>query len=361
MKKYITSNNEGGALAVVIIVMAVLTILGTVTLRVAVAETNFAVNQENKLQAYYLARSGAQSVAEYMVRDANEDAHEIIDKDSEWNEQLSGGKFMVEVSSIPSSNDIDIISTGEYEGVQQKVKIRVTGSSVGIGGIFQYAIAAKNGISTDSESGQNIVITGSVATKSGNINLGNHGEVTGEKIYDSNLIFPVIELPPDRNPSIAYDLNLGTVNLTGSSDTMTVNTSSTKPLYVSANSITLKNSSFNVTGNGVAHIYVQGNLNLDTNSNFEVASTAKLFVYVVGDRNVTFSGAGAQNNLFIYAPDSHIEWNNAGAGDFLGSLIGETVMIHNKTHIKFNPDMANDVELDVTGSGVTYTGYIWID
>lgn len=51
-------NSKGSALVVVIIVMAVLTILGSSLLTVSLAESKHAIHQEKKTQAHYLARSG---------------------------------------------------------------------------------------------------------------------------------------------------------------------------------------------------------------------------------------------------------------------------------------------------------------
>ncbi len=360
MRKYLSNNNRRGvALVLVIVVMTVLIVLGSVVLRIAVAENNFAVRHENKLQAYYLARSGALSVAEYMVRDAENDAHELVDETSEWNEQIGDGKFRVETKNVPSSSDIDIISTGEYRGIQQQAKIRITGSSTGIGSILQYAVAAVNDISVG-DNGNKLEIEGSIATKYGVINLDKG--TSGPQITDSNLNFPPIELPPDRSPAVAYDLNLGKLNLQQGSSAPIVNTTSSNPTYIYTKGITIKNNALKITGNGVAHLYVdEGNLIIDTNGEFDVASTAKLYVYVVGNKTVKFIGRGSLNNVFIYAPDSHVEWNNSKAGDVIGSIIGKTVELFGGTKIKYNPDMANDVELDITGSGVTYSGYVWMD
>ena len=337
-------------------------ILGAAVLKIAVAENNFATHHENKLQAYYLARSGALSVAEYMVRDAVNDAHELVDKTSEWNEQISGGRFRVETESVPSSSDIDIISTGEYRGIRQQTKIRVTGSSTGIGGILQHAIAAKEGISTANDNGNGLYIDGSIATKGGGISLGDKGVASGTQVTDPNLIFPPIILPPDRSPAVGYNLIFND-DVNTKSYAPTVETTKLAPTYISAGNITLekKDKPFKVTGDGVAHLYAQGNLLFNPDGWFDVASTAKLYVYVVGERTVKAKGSGTLNNVFIYAPDSHIEWNNANAGDIIGSMIGKTVKLFNHTKIEYNPDMANDVELDITGSGVTYSGYVWMD
>ncbi len=53
-------NQKGGALVLVVMVMAVLMILGVSLITVSLAETNFSTRQLNRSQAYFSARSGAE-------------------------------------------------------------------------------------------------------------------------------------------------------------------------------------------------------------------------------------------------------------------------------------------------------------
>jgi len=52
---------KGSALIVVIMVMAVMTILGTSMLNISLSETKQASNEDKRIQAHYLARSGAEA------------------------------------------------------------------------------------------------------------------------------------------------------------------------------------------------------------------------------------------------------------------------------------------------------------
>src|SRR5690554_5509398 len=108
MKRYLRKR-EGGALAMVLIVMAVLSILGTAVLRIAVAESNFAKHNENKLQAHYIARSGAVAVAEHMILQG-EIPDGFIGNESAPNDSIGGGQFTVR---IDKDSDDKIIITAE--------------------------------------------------------------------------------------------------------------------------------------------------------------------------------------------------------------------------------------------------------
>ena len=335
--------------------MVVLMILGTAVLKVAVAENRFSKKSEDKIQAYYVARAGAQAVAEYMIEDAHRDASELVGKTSAVTEHSDmGGQFQVTVSEIPSSNNLSIISTGEFNGVKQTAKILLEGSDSGIGGIFNHALAVKESITVSNNAGNNITITGTVASN-GDINLGNQSTLDPSKIFkNQNLIFPAIVVPTGVTVT-----NLGTINLQNKETSAKLSVSSGGKTYYRANSITVKDNSIDVTGKGSVHLYVYGDIDLDTKSNFNVSNDVLFYIYIIGEKNVTFSGKGDQNNVMVYAPDSTITWNNAGAGDFFGALIGKSIILHNKTVIKYNPLMGNEVELDKSGLGVTYKGYSW--
>ena len=291
-----------------------------------------------------------------MLKDPG-NAKDFIGQTSSPNSQIGGGTFTVTVTDDTVNRVVNIVSTGEYKGIHQTAKIRVIRSISGIGGIFKHAIVARNNVNVENASGTGISIDGSVASKDGTINLGTHGTASGGKILDPSLIFPPIITPPNRTPAVAYNETYPIIN-----SEKTISSTSTAPKYVSVGSINIKNCEINITGNGIVHMYVDGNIKLDTNSRFDVASTAKLYVYVIGNRNITLIGNGNQNNIFLYAPDSDISWNNAQpSNDFFGAIIGKTVTLHNQLSIRYNPDMVNDVDLDTTGVGVTFTGYTWID
>ena len=371
MNKHL-KNRKGGTLAFLLIIMAVFTILGTVALRIAVAENNFSIRHENKIQAYYLARTGAQSIATYMIRDPHGDANDLINKASDVPDEYMGGTINISVNQLEPSKEVEIISVGEFRGVTQEVKIRMVKSPTGVGGIFKHAIAAVKDITASNQGGTNINIIGSVVTKEGSISLPSGVVITEGSSVDPTLYFPPI-VPP-----ATYDLQYKFIDLEKNKDTITLSSGATvgkevtttagTPLRIRVGSpttsgkIEIKNNTYDVVGNGIVHMYVYGDIDIQTQGSFNVASTAKLYIYVIGERTVKLSGRGAQNNIYLYAPDSHIMWNNAQPDNkFYGSIVGRTVELHNQILIEYNPDLVNDVDLDKSGVGVTYTGYTWID
>ena len=348
-------NKKGHSLPAVIIITAILFILLAAAIQISAAENIFTGKNEDKVKAYYIARSGAHSIAEYMLNDPG-NASDLIGKTSDVNTQVGGGSFTVSVEEDVSNNVIIITSVGEFNGVQQTAKVKVARTGSGVGGIFNHAIVAKENVSVVNTSGQGIEITGSVASQSGTISLGTHGYASGGVLIDENIIFPPIVEPPDRDPAISYDhvYSVITTNLTITSD-------ENNPKYVYATGVTLQNETVTISGNGVVHLFVDGDIDMGTNSRFN-APTGKLYIYVIGNRTVKLWGAGSQNNVYIYAPDSDISWNNAQPNNYLfGGLIGKTITLHNQLKIEHNPEMVNQIDLDSGAIGVTYTGYTWID
>jgi hypothetical protein len=351
----VLKQQSGSTIILALIIMTVLMVLGASLITISMAENKFSIKHEDKIQAHYIARSGAQAIAEYMMSDPG-NASNIIGKSSEANLQVGNGQFIVSVEEDEVNNVINITSVGEYNGTQQTVKIQMSRSSEGIGGIFQYAIVAKNNMGLSSGNGNQTNITGSVAVKNGTINIG-QASASGETMVDSDLIFPPIIHPPDQDPAIPFDSIYGIIN-----SNETIPTTTGTPKYISVGSIDLKNASINISGDGVVHMYVDGNINLETNARFNVSTNAKLYIYVTGNRTIKLTGNGTQSNVFIYAPDSDITWNNAQPnGDFYGALIGNNVYLQNQLTIRHNPDMVNDVNIDKTGTGISFTGYKWIE
>jgi type II secretory pathway pseudopilin PulG len=349
-KKY-NKNEQGSALITVLLVMVVLMILGAALMNTSVAENRFATKNEDRLQAYYIARTGAQAVAEFIIHG---DASDIIGKTSEPNTQIGGGNFTVSVEEDEEDNIYNIISIGEYNGTTQTAKIRLTTTGTGTGGIFDYAIAAQSGITANNNVGK-LEIIGNLASQHGPINLPgwDHPE---KEVIDNSLIFPEINEPMVTPTYLGNITTTTPIEATGERENAT---------YVSVGYISLQNNKIIITGEGSVHMYVDGDITLNTNSGFDIATNAKLYIYVTKPSTTILlnSGSGASNiNVFLYAPDSHVDFQNASPNfSFEGAIIAKTVDLKNQITIKHNPNMNSFLEVDKTNIGVEYTGYTWYE
>ncbi len=354
------NKRKGSALVIVLIIMLVLSILGTAIMRVAVAENTFAKRNEDRLQAYYIARSGAQSVAEYMIRDAHGDAKDLIGKDSKPKD-VSGGSLNVSVDK--NDGVIHIISEGEYRGVKQYAKVILNESTweTDARGVFDHAIAAIDSV-TKGGNANHAVIEGSVAVKNSVPDVGN-ATVKGGAKQDQTLYFPSINFDKEYDDKVPGN---GIIkNLTVATDP-----NSTKRIY--AKGINMGNGdSITVTGGGTLHLYVdvrddngeiENEVLFGNKSQLIVKDNSKLLIYTNATNTIEFIGTEGLRNAVIYAPEAKIEFNNANLGTFYGAIYGKVVQIHTHTNLVFaGANVLGDIDLDTSFSGVTYTGYIWID
>lgn len=366
-------DEKGSALAMVLIIMLVLGILGTAFMNLSVAENRFVQRSEDKLQAYYIARSGAQAVAEYMVKDNNDDADDMIGHSTGSNTQIGGGEFTVSVEQDPNhTNIVNVVSTGVYKGITQTSKIQVYKTSTGVGGLFNHAIVAQSGIVANN--GQGTIIKGSVAVmdEDGDLDMNKAKTIPSNNYgYDSTIVLPQIVLPSMYN----HDFG-NTINLNG--DQISLPMSGHMPLrtdrgvsefYYHANDITMKNGGLrgvdNTGADGVGtiiHLYVEGDIDLDTNSYITSDEHTYFYVYVKGEHTVSLIGSGMGQNVYLYAPDSDIIWSSAQPNlSLIGGIVGKNVELKNQLEISHNSGMSTYSELDVSNVGIEFTGYKWID
>ncbi|MBK5240153.1 PilX N-terminal domain-containing pilus assembly protein [Clostridium sp.] len=133
----IPKNNKGSALIVVIMVMVVMTILGMAMLNISLSETRQASNEDKRLQAHYLARSGAEATLsafenpDIVIKPIGTCEPVFLNNSNQFvNAQPvnMNGKFVVEIKKVGSVTTI--ISVGTVGNVQQTVIVtRVKGTT----------------------------------------------------------------------------------------------------------------------------------------------------------------------------------------------------------------------------------------
>ena len=134
-------SENGFALAMTILVLAVLTILAVILLSLSLSETKLAAHQSDKKQAYYLARSGAEAVATYIIKTPNADS-DLFDRTSNLNSNLSSGEFSVQVEGLatgPTLYNVLVRGTGTVKNVQNTAAVllvRKTMMEIGYNAIY---------------------------------------------------------------------------------------------------------------------------------------------------------------------------------------------------------------------------------
>ena len=125
--KQLFKDKRGSAIITVLIVMGVLTLLGAAVLQYSVNDNLQVHNDERRMQAHYLARSGAEAVANYIINHPDE-ADELLGKaakpvepDEETLQAKLKGTFDVVVTK--SGDGYLITSTGHVDDFERTVKL----------------------------------------------------------------------------------------------------------------------------------------------------------------------------------------------------------------------------------------------
>ena len=346
MKTINSKKRKGVTLIIVIMTMVVLTVLGGTLLNVSSASNKFAVIQENKMQAYYAARSGAAAVANYIIENPTKDNVDKLISKGKSNETFlsDGSKFNVQVNQR-ESGDLEVVSHGESKGVKQRTTVILSK----IGGenftsSLNYTMAAKNFINHGNSSSGGVnkfSIKGNVAVKSENTdNISNQVKnsvgIKGAQGVP-NLAFPEIKPPSDfdKTYSIKFEDGQG---LGGFKNSYELNTNSKEMDYKIVDDLIVDGWDLTVTGKGVARIYVYGNMKLK-NASINSNEGAKIYIYVVGSGTVEINGVKGDNKFVLYAPNSAVTLNSANDGTIHGSIIADNITLHNQITIEYDEDI----------------------
>ena len=108
-------NERGYALVLVLVVMLALFMLGTALIGVSTSQVKEAVKQQERVQAYYLAYSGALAVKEWVIS-----GEEVPEGESDPVD-LDVGSFEVEVNEV--GNQLTITSRGTVDGFTETVSV----------------------------------------------------------------------------------------------------------------------------------------------------------------------------------------------------------------------------------------------
>jgi hypothetical protein len=162
---------KGSALITVLIVMGVLTVLGAALLHYSLTDNLQVINDEKRMQAHYLARSGAEAVADYIMKNPD-GVDELLGKKTEPVE-LGEGTFQVEVTK-KDNGELLIESKGEVDDFIRTVKLTMVPYGLG-----DFAIFCNSSVSTEN----NFEVWGDIGSNSatgGSITFDNNAEIHGD-------------------------------------------------------------------------------------------------------------------------------------------------------------------------------------
>lgn len=348
------NNEQGSILVMVILIIAVLSILGTAFLTLSVDENKFAIKEHDYQQAYYIARAGAEATAIYMEKSNfdNTDLKNLLGGKASNNPSVDFGEgsFKTSINKAKvtvdenSANRLIIESIGEFKGMTRTVKLSLELQKLFPGNA---PLISLNELSLNNSS----AIYGDVLVKKNfsqgkKDSLNSHIKDGGSLIYDPDLSFPN-PVNPGLSPIAASidfkkthlyissgsayeDKNLRDVNLpANSSITFDLN----GDMNIQMESLDTDNKGdILVKGNGMLYLFV-GGIN-QIRGKIEVEDNAKLLIinYKADDFTIKTS-SDAFIEAFIYAPLSTVTITNKL--NITGSILADTISVNNSTKIKY--------------------------
>jgi len=330
---------KGYALLIVIIVIAVMLILGTALLSISLSENKQVIYQEKNNQAYYMARSGADAIASYIIKNPDR-VQEIINKTSSspGTGAIGTNSFQVKVMNGIYAGDVLIKSTGIVSGASSNnvsLTLTQTTSKFSNSTVF----------SSDAPDLGGSTINGNLTTSASSISKPN--QVTGKITYNSTISLPPADLTKFPNKyNSSYTLKDG--------DKIYENIDTLNDSII--NNI---KSSINIDSNPKAiaelHLYVNTTLDL---TNVSPPPGVAVFIYYNGTQKAPGgNGKFDMKQCLFYLPNTSFDINGGGNGTYYGTIIANKCNFPNSNG-KFTPDSIVNSS-DMVGGAVGYVRGIW--
>lgn len=367
---------KGAALAATLITAVVISIFAAVLLSIGENQKKTSAREENKLKAYYLAKSGVQATVDYIQRNPTK-VSSMMNQESDIS-TIDGipGSFKVSVTELEGSNNHILVSaTATVNGVESVSQMSMLKTEIdNTEMIFNQALYANGDIEVKGSS----KIKGDVRSGK-SVKKQKEENIEGNMISNSPLDLPTIPVPEGLEDKGSIDVNknatttisesgkYSSIKMKGNTtlvfDTRnTGDTTSFKTISIAVDEFEMaknNSSSIKIIGNGNVVIFaknvakIMGSINAD--------GQASQLLIVVSD-DCSFSMAGNSKNesahLFIYAPKASISLT--GTPSILGGIIVDTTKnVTGNFDLTFNTSDISGLPSELF-KGVKYSADKWI-
>lgn len=362
-------NKQGSILALTLIIFAVLMILGITTLSLAINENKQAIYHQNKKQAYYIARSGAEAVEAAILS---------IDKEGEKEGLLSNLPKDIQIENMEFENgSLEYVNLKMEDGkliIESKGKVRNAEETL----TKVLDIVENDNKEKYIELDYGIFFTGSLDIKESNLKndkdlkigtskskleIGSMGlgDIEGKIYTDLKIADPLPELPDPLNGLKTSDVSSissidSSIEFTNSNvefNGLTINTNNHN-IDIIVNEVTfLTSKEIQINGTGKVRLFVKKGMQFNNQNDINKGGKPnQLEIYYYGEElkisenidicaNIFVDKADIiilkPGNLdvhgFIYAPESSIKWYGNGS---VNNIIGNTIIIGK--NLKINKD-----------------------
>ncbi|NBJ15563.1 MAG: hypothetical protein FNP40_08285 [Dehalobacter sp. 4CP] len=372
--------SDGYALVLTMVLLVVLSVLGTAILSIAFGETKMVANQVENKRAYYAARSGADAMASYIISNSGNSniatiVSNLITKTSSnpGTGTVGSNTFAVQVSNISSgayAGDLLIHSEGTADTGALPVKVSLVLTQA-----VRSAVDATLFSDISPTIGNNTIVGGDLATNGPSINYGNSSQINGSVMLGpdatqadiqnvvshgdsvSTMTSKVIFPPADPAQFTTTDNGTyPTITLTADGQKLYVKAPSVEDLHKNNNNHVTINWASGVSGTGEVHLLVSDpDFCITGPLTFPAGIT--LYLYYNGTNTIASNGLLGMNHVFIYAPFATFSVQGGGSGNFTGKMIVKNLNLPSS-----NVTITNDptIDLDSIVGVDTYQRNVWL-
>lgn len=322
-------NKKGMAMPLVLMTLLVLSLLGVSLLQYSVADNKQVAMDKQQMQSFYLARSGADAVAQHILDNPGQ-AASLISAGKSSPVSLGEGNFDVLVYGDPGS-EILIQATGTVNGVSQKATLSIVKLN-----LFDVALAAND-----------INISGNAARIYGNVVYKNTISVASGVIpspwtatQNQDLFYPPATFPSDlglslipvagsmvfsgrQTENITFNSHGTLIEMKNNNHELNVDLGSSthEDRILKVDTFTLNGGNLTLRGKGRLLLYVN---RFEGGGNFKIApgSDATIVVFVKAGGSFNMNGTPEFRGV-IYAPDASVDLR--GNVSFTGSIVANSI------------------------------------
>lgn len=316
------ADQRGYALPLVLVVIVVFTLLGIALLQYSTTETIQVSRTEDRMQAYYLARSGAEAMAEHILSNPSTAAALYDGKTGIGSiDDLPEGSFSLEIEE--DVGNIVIESTGYFGNVEEHLTLTLalmSPDTIFENAIFSNSAMPLNGLKNlDGDVSSNNDITGAPNNRISGVNYPNRDWYFTEPVLPEGLPLGGTISAGNHDISLIDSSHQYSGISTQPNGTIKFDTSDGDLEIVVTGKIEIKGG-FVIEGSNNVYLFLNGTGNEIKTQDGANYNADQMFIFLTLGSELTIKTGNRAFQGFIYAPNATVNLESAEA---LGSIVAK--------------------------------------
>jgi hypothetical protein len=314
------NNHKGSAMIVTLMVVLVITVLGFALWSYSTSEVRFTEIDANKMRAHYLARSGAEIVANYMIINSTGTLVSSITPDSSYLSEptaLGDGSFVVSINMNADGDEVTIESTGTVNGIDDRVVLTMAKRTRTFSELFQRAIFSSGNLDI---SHVNAYVYGDVES---------NGQITGEPRSGQKYEYSTESFNPPLFPDPGTLFTLANINTNSDHSIDQSNYADQEGIYINSVNIGPQGKlTINVPEDDYLVMMVNTYINKGL---FEIEGGGRVLLFITQSAEMKTPHSASSDSLIVFmAPDT--VFTLMSGGEFNGYLYGPQAVTIIQSH-----------------------------